>query len=315
MTTKSWRPVRKLVRKLGPVWVVRRTHHNHKQTGYFKFPTRRNRKYVGNLIANELISYRLAKLIDLNVANVELAKIRGRRGVVSIARPARHLYSWNRLHRMKGSAIHHLDHPEQLLRTFVFDVWICNVDRHGGNLITFPRGKRYGFYLIDHGLALDGALKWRKRPWNSSYWTNVWRYNRHYVRGLLSYVRNYRQLVPYIKQIQRIPSRDIEAAIDAVPASILDYENRQKIKKMLLYRQRNLDWIIKKWAKEGNKSVRDVQKHVSESSETETVQKQQQRVKQNKRHGKKHQVFSKPPRHNKQDHSTFGADYLYYYYS
>ncbi|MBO8162908.1 MAG: hypothetical protein H0Z34_04195 [Brevibacillus sp.] len=250
MYATDWKPVRKLSRKLGPVWVVRRTGTKQEEVGFFKYPTRKNKKYVGHLIANELISCRLAQRLDLETAEVELARIKGRKGIVSIARPARRLYNWNQLNRLKGSAIRLLEKPDQLLQTFVFDIWICNVDRHGGNLITFRKGEKYSFYLIDHGLALGGALKWRNTPWDSAYWEDVWTYNRHYVRGLLTYVKDYRQLKPFVKKIEALPQKDIEAVVDSVPDEVLPEMEKLTLKKMLLYRQKRLRHIIKKWFKQ-----------------------------------------------------------------
>jgi len=41
MSANKWTIVRKISRKLGPVWVVTRDKNGRKQKGYFKFSTRK----------------------------------------------------------------------------------------------------------------------------------------------------------------------------------------------------------------------------------------------------------------------------------
>lgn len=262
MLAKGWKPVRILRRKVGPVWLVKRNiRGGQQQRGYFKYGTRRNRKLAGNVPANEYLAYRLAQRIGLPVAELEWAKINGKTGLVSKVYPARRLYSWNQFIRRKGVdfAIQKLNDPGQLLQTFVFDIWICNVDRHGGNLIVYPRGDGYSFYLIDHGLALSGALNWRRTPWPSPYWERVWSYTPRYVRGLLSYLHSYKQLKPYIRTIQRIPAREIKDIVDSLPESLLPTGEKELLKKMLLYRQRRLHRFIKRWFRDRRRHEQNVQ--------------------------------------------------------
>jgi hypothetical protein len=243
--------VGKVSRPLGPVWIVVRNNKGKKQKGFFKFPTRKNKARIGPLLANELISYRLAKALKLKVAKVQLTKIKGKRGVVSTVRPAPYHYTWSQLaKKLSYPVIYYIDNPNQLLKTFVFDIWICNLDRHADNLITYPLGNKYSFYLIDHGLALLGAIKWRKVPWNSPYWDHVARYNKHYVQGLISYINDYNQLSKFVKEIQRIPSYKIRKIVKSTPASILSPGKKEIIIKLLLYRQRHLDHIVRLWVKE-----------------------------------------------------------------
>lgn len=256
MSMSKWKVVRELSRKLGPVWVVVCNKDGKKQKGYFKFATKKNKKYAGPLLANELISYCLGKMLNLNIAEIELTRIRGRLGIVSIVQPASIHYNWIQLsNKLNEPIIKHIDDPEQLLKTFVFDIWICNVDRHGGNIITFPVGDKYSFYLIDHGLALLGAMRWRRVPWYSPYWNHVAKYNRHYVRGLRSYIYSYQQVSPFVKQIQSIPTHEINRVVESVPASILSERNKEIVKKLLLKRQNNLDEIINLWIEQNEKLI------------------------------------------------------------
>ncbi|MFM1655627.1 hypothetical protein ACI7RC_26540 [Brevibacillus sp. B_LB10_24] len=242
-TAKKWRLVRKYSRKCGPVWYVKS---GDKRRAYFKYVN------WGSILANELICYRLARLIKLKAAKIEPVEIKGKQGVVSIVRQVRSLSSWNGLYRkLQGGILEHLKKPERLLQTFVFDIWICNVDRHGGNLITYRKGKKlYDFYLIDHGLALLGAAKYRKTEWDSSYWEHVAKYNHHYVRGLRASIHSYEQLAPFIRKIQEIPSAKIKKIVEEVPSSLLSQEKKEIVITILLNRQRHLHKLVKLWMEE-----------------------------------------------------------------
>jgi hypothetical protein len=256
MSKDEWRVVRKITRprRSSSIWIITRTKNEKKQMGYFKIPNRnrKGKKYTGPvLLANELISYRLAKVLNLNVAEIKLAKIQGRQGVISIVQSVQPLYTWKQLNNiLNDQIIKYIDDPEQLLKTFVFDIWICNLDRHGDNLITFPIGNKYSFYLIDHGRALLGAMKLRRVPWNSSYWNHVAKYNRHYVQGLRSYISSYEQLSPFVEQIQSVPAHKIKKIVNSVPTSILPNNKKNIVIKLILSRQKNLHVIVKRWIKE-----------------------------------------------------------------
>jgi hypothetical protein len=256
MKTTNWRPLKKMARKTGPVWIVVRRKYGQIQRGFFKYTSHRSRLLIGNSVAHELVSYHLARLLRLNVARVETAVIGGKRGIVSIAKPVPARISWNRLqHRLSGSLIRRLHRPEQLLRTFLFDVWICNIDRHGGNLITYRKGNRYDFYMIDHGIALLSAAKWRRVPWTSAYWLNLSRYNRKYPRGLRAYIRSFVQLQPYLAEIERIPAHTIRRTVNRSPAVLLSASEKKALIQLLLYRQRYLRSIIRNWCIRHKKRV------------------------------------------------------------
>lgn len=253
MSMENWEPVKKLSSrsKLGTVWMVRRSKNGQTETGYFKFSNLKNERYVGPLPGNELLAYHLASRLHLPAARVEVAKIKGQLGIVSLARPVPQIYKWTQLNRR----IYHnissfILRPERLLKMFVFDIWICNIDRHGGNLLVYPVGEKYDFYLIDHGLSLLGAVQWQGFSWDHPHWDRVVGYNRNYVRGLTKYIRNYDQLEPYVKEIQRVSYEELEAAADSVPLIILSHENKRVVKQLLLSRQKKLHIIVQKWIKD-----------------------------------------------------------------
>ncbi|WCK55787.1 hypothetical protein PP175_07585 [Aneurinibacillus sp. Ricciae_BoGa-3] len=251
MPKTSWRVIGKISRPLGPVWVVIRRKRGKKQKGYFKFATRKNQKRVGPLLANEMISYRLGNLLKLNVATILRARIKGKQGTVSLVKPARNHYTWKQLDKkLEHPVIYYIKNRKELLKTLVFDMWICNLDRHGDNLIVYPTGTKLNFYLIDHGLALLGAVKWRKEEWDSPYWNHVTKYNKHYPSGLIPYIYSYRQLSPYVQMIQNTPVSKIKQVVNSTPASILPARSKRVVIKLLLKRQKKLDVIVRLWFKE-----------------------------------------------------------------
>lgn len=248
MQMDEWRVISKSSRKLGSVWAVTRCVNGIRQKGYFKFPCKQNLKRVDTLLANELIAYQLAKLLNVPAAHVELAEIMGKRGIVSIVQPASAHYSWYQLcKKCSGSPFSRLEDPEQLLRTFIFDIWICNVDRHSDNLIAIPKGAYFSLYAIDHGLCLLGAMKWRGVPWDSSYWQHICRYNVHYPIGMRAFIRSYHQLEQHIAAIEGLPPSSILAIIDQVPPDLLLPSQKDIVKKILLSRQQSLRSIVWKW--------------------------------------------------------------------
>ena len=123
------------------------------------------------MAADEYIASRLAKEFGLTGVDLELAKINGQVGIVSLKHPSSTLCDWNAMSSRYSNPIAHVVRPHRLLKVFVFDVWIANIDRNGRNIIFYPVGRRgqYDFYLIDHGLSLLGSITWTRVKWNHAY--------------------------------------------------------------------------------------------------------------------------------------------------
>lgn len=246
MRETRWVPLRKMSRPAGPVWLVVRKNGTHMQKGYFKINSKRSQNR--QLLVNELITYRLAKRLHLNIPTVQYIKVQGRSGILSIAHTASRLYNWNQYTNfVRNQPVSQLHNPNLLLKTFVFDIWVCNIDRHGGNLMVYKSGTKYDFYMIDHGLTLLGALKNRRRYWNSPYWDNFNKYNNHLLKGLRSYINSYEQLSPHVHEIQQLSSQQIKLILNKIPPSLLSKQNRIVVGKLLLHRQNKLDVILKRW--------------------------------------------------------------------
>jgi hypothetical protein len=225
------------------IWQVERKLNGRRQIGFFKFTKRKNYKYIGPLLANELICNRLAKIIGLPVAETVVTTITGHTGIISLAKRSNKLGNWNQVMKQRTNAFQTIINPNRLSKTFVFDIWVCNIDRSGKNIIVYSKGDKYDFYLIDHELALIGAVRYENQPWNSAYWDNVIKYTRGYHPALLKYMKNYDQLASYVRMIESIPSDTIRTVIYSIPPTLLSSSDKRLMEKILLRRKCRLSYI------------------------------------------------------------------------
>jgi hypothetical protein len=258
MFATNWRTTKKSLRKAGPLWKVMCRTNTVSRKGFFKYPTQQSIRKAGPTISNEWIAGQLARLVELNTAETEWAEVDGHYGIVSIVPPVKRYFSWYQFYQQtKGKFIHKLVHPERLLDLLAFDMWICNLDRHSDNLIVYPCRNQYDFYLIDHGLSLLGAVAWRGVPWDSPYWFQVTRYNKHYPAGIVRMISSYQQFVPVINRILSIKPHQIAQIVDEVPDAFLLSDEKKMVKAILHSRQQNLSTILSVWL-EQYKRIRSI---------------------------------------------------------
>lgn len=247
---KDWKQKRQ-----GQVWIVE---DQTGRRGYFKFARKSQWYFSGPVIANEYISAALARKLGFPVADMEMASVLGpdgrkQKGMVSVSADAPEVITW----REAGKNVH--DNPEKyvnqvelLAQLLVFDAWVINIDRaKGKNLILYRYrpAERYDWYLIDHGLTLYGSpRKWKRWQWKSPRWERLWLFY-HVPKGLLRLQSSYRTLRPMIQKIRSLTEEDIDEAINTVPQGYLRNRERNIIKRLLLYRQKRLGRIIKRWLK------------------------------------------------------------------
>jgi hypothetical protein len=260
---EEWKVIRKVSnrRTLGTVWLVERKVMSPTgydiERGYFKFANVKTQKYIGPLAATELIAYRLAQVINLPVAEIRLVKVGEQIGAVSLIKQAQPLYHWRQLSsRVLHDIPNLIKDSERLLNAFVFDIWICNFDRHGRNAIAYSTGDKYDFYLIDHGLSLAGALQRVKNPWNDPFWDNKVSFK--YLKGTRHYIKSYDRLEPYVKQIQNIQFKNMEedksltsitSIVDSIPHHFLPSKTKTILKNFLFHRQQKLPEIVQRVVK------------------------------------------------------------------
>lgn len=252
MENKGWQLLHPR-KKHGPikVWNVLRQTGTNTETGFYKCIAPSQIPKLGPLLYNEIIAYRLAKELGLPAAKTEYVRMKGKTGFVSLTVPVKRFLYWQhmgtKVHRNIGK---YISHPDRLLKMFVFDVWICNLDRQGKNVLVYPNGSKFGFYLIDHGLSLTGAFRWRKVPPGSSYWNCLGSFNRQYLEGLPSYIRTYSQLEPYVQEIRNLSNRGIRDAVESVPAEMLSRARKELLIRWLLERRGKLPQILAGWIKD-----------------------------------------------------------------
>jgi hypothetical protein len=236
-------------RKVGNTWLVSHLKDS-KKKGYFKYPTSFSKRYSGPIAANEYISYKLGKELKLPVAKTELAKVKGQAGIVSIKMKKNPLYNWNSLSKRHKNVFNHVIDPQRLIKMFVFDVWIVNIDRNNRNIVLYPTNKKnaYDFYLIDHGLSLYGSFIWKNTKWSSSYWDDIAKYNNRYLKGLRRYLRkNKNKIQKYIREIQALSNNKVKKFLNEVPAYLLTSAQKNVLYKFLVRRKKRLNTIVKRF--------------------------------------------------------------------
>lgn len=226
----------RVVRRRGQTW----------ETGFFKYVRRGHQARIGPLLANEMIATRLARMIGLPVSRIEKTTFARHEGILSFVRDGGPVWTWSRVQRClhTPNLLPYIWYPSRLYQTIVFDVWICNLDRSGSNIILYRRGSRFDFYLIDHELALLGALHYEEKPWNAPFWNDVRRYTDGYQPALLPYIKRYSDLAPFVRRIQRIPSREICAVVRSVSPPLLSKHEQHQMETLLLQRQRCLHRLV-----------------------------------------------------------------------
>jgi hypothetical protein len=228
------------------IWQVTRMVRGRKEMGYFKIPKRNSYRHIGPLLANEMICNKLAKVLGLPVAKTQFMHIRGRLGVLSMAKPQGRLQRWREYAKSREKPFKDMSHSRRLDKTFVFDIWVCNIDRNDKNIIVYRNGMKYDFYLIDHELSLLGAVRYENKPWYSGYWDNVRGYTRGYKPALLPYMKSRSELKPYVRFIQHLPVKTIDAVVDRVPSIMMSRKDKVLTKKILLRRRKRLHDIVQR---------------------------------------------------------------------
>nr|AYQ72231.1 hypothetical protein EAV92_06390 [Cohnella candidum] len=251
---KSWTVLREWkAKRQGQVWIVR---HVSGKRGYFKYATRKQWYFAGPFVANEYIAAKLAAILGFPVAELTIARIRGkdgriRSGVVSIAEDADEVVTWREAGgHVRSDPARYVNRIDLLRQLIVFDAWITNLDRSNGrNLILYRNreSEKYDWYLIDHGNTLYGSpRKWKRGTWRSPIWQRVWRFC-HTPRGLLRLQSSWEVLEPMVSKIESLTEKQIDAALNSVPIGYIGGEHKQFTKRLLLSRKKQLRGIMKRW--------------------------------------------------------------------
>lgn len=254
-------------KKQGEVWKVAS---NLGRIGYFKFARCEHTYFSGPLIANEWIAAKLAERLGFPVGELQLATVIGpdgiaQSGVVSVSVKASEIVTWGKLdQKVRRNAERYVKHVDKLRMVVVFDAWITNVDRAAGrNLILYRNetGKKYYWYLIDHGLTLCGSPhKWERHKWDQPYWQKLWLFH-HVSDGMQRLQSRFRQLEPMIARIEAISDAELTQLVHQAPRLFCDEAERAFMIRLLITRKAQIREIIRKWVDfKGNKEYRSRKK-------------------------------------------------------
>jgi hypothetical protein len=117
------------------------------------FKPAQNRR-PGAVVANEYIAFKLAQLLKIPAAEIQVHQFDGIDGYISHA--IEDAEPWTSF-PFRQEARDYLTDPTIFSKIFVFDFWIRHVDRHDGNIVFRRREDKYEIFLIDNEHCLCGA--------------------------------------------------------------------------------------------------------------------------------------------------------------
>jgi len=250
---KRWRYIKEISNKrmVGSVWFVQKGEGNELQDGFFKFTNETSYGFSGSVPINEYMAYLLGKEIGLPLATIVPARINQVEGVISLKKVKdRTLYNWAQMWKKFDQPLEHVLQSDRLIKMFVFDVWIVNIDRNNRNILFYKSEQfddLYDFYLIDHGLSLLGAFQWKRKSWDDPYWEKVASYKNKYMKGLPEFLlQNEEKLTTYAEEIQTISDRQITKLVDSVRD--LKKSEKDMVRNFLIQRKNHLPEMINRWA-------------------------------------------------------------------
>lgn len=113
--------------------------------------------------------------------------------------------------------LNNLTNKDKVADLIAFDVFVCNPDRHDGNIIVqkvSPVLHLYTFFVIDHSHALVGTRTRAQQLISGS--TDTTSYLRH-NRMLLALIHSLTQFDEFIGRVQALTKTEIAEVIDSVP--------------------------------------------------------------------------------------------------
>lgn len=201
---------------------------------WFKY---RTTEEAGPIPANEFISSKLGRLLNLPVAKIQFKEFAGHHGTLSFS-VATEPYKWAQF-PYKSNLAAHIFNYDLLADILVFDVFINNLDRNPDNLIyskVSTTRNKYDLHLIDHGHCLLGPSQ-QPTP------NDNFNFDQHIQ------IPEFKELLTngmdfFHDAINRISNTVTEAEIDRImseiPEQYLNEEQKNHTKAMILYRKEKL---------------------------------------------------------------------------
>lgn len=203
--------------------------------------------------ANEIIAFHLAKIVGLQITDVQILSRDNIKdagidsdGTISFKIPDPHDVWFNLPPTVKDNPSEHIYNYNDFALLCIFDIFICNPDRHDRNLLALDllTGK-FLFYIIDHGHSLLGV---NGDAWPSSIATEIERF-------MGSFSNIYRRIATTnsglfneaVKKIQTITDGQIDEIINSVPEAYLPKAKANEISSGLKTRRNNIELLLNTW--------------------------------------------------------------------
>ena len=203
--------------------------------------------------ANEIIAFRLAKILGLPITDVQILSrnnIKGEDidndGTISFKIPDPHDVWFNLPPTIKNRPSDHIYNYNDFALLCVFDIFICNPDRHDRNLLALDllTGK-FLFYIIDHGHSLLGV---NGDAWPLSINTNIERFMGNFANIYKEIAtHNFKLFEEAIEKIKAITDEQIDEIVSSIPEIYLAQEKANEIRVGLKERRNNVELLVKNW--------------------------------------------------------------------
>ena len=215
------------------------------------------------LPANERITFELAALLDMPITSVKFHTHDNMKGHISYVVPG-DFEIWNNLEikfvgtfgtNIQGRVPECFADVDTFYAMFVFDTWIANSDRHGGNFIgtLLPGSDKLNLYLIDHGHCILGpAHQLNSMQQNEQNWYDVSKFTR-LPKEVIDLITDFSQLHSHVAKIEAITNEQITAIVDNIPGEYLSDEHKGLAIRILITRRDKLREMIVDWCKQQGK--------------------------------------------------------------
>lgn len=186
------------------------------------------------LLANEQISKNLADLLGLPVQPAQIVNLRGEELFGSLLEAGLRDMKTVRLKRDQ------LNNWPDVPAILVFDIFVCNIDRHQGNslaLISATKGAKYQLRIMDHSHALMGSSSGKRALLQEKF--PLAKYLNFY--GLNALIEAQMEFEPALEKLEKLTKEEISWAAGNLPEDWLpDYRQNWAIISRTLLKRKNL---------------------------------------------------------------------------
>lgn len=192
------------------------------------------------LLANEQVCKNLADLLNLPTVPSTVVNLRGEKLFGSLLN--------RQMMDLKAVEVtrENLKNWEDVPAILVFDIFICNVDRHTGNSLALlsPGEESFQLFIVDHSHALMGAATGKRARLQENH--PLERYLTYY--DLNSMIESRSDFDRPLSHLERLGKKEIAGAVECLPREWLPnyQENVVTITKALVIRRDNLRRLLER---------------------------------------------------------------------